>query len=40
MTIAGTFPVKEMVIDVKRKVEKKAHSIRELGFSPVKAIPY
>lgn len=25
MTIAGTFPVKEMVIDVKRKVEKKKH---------------
>lgn len=23
MTVAGTFPVKEMMIDVKRKVEKK-----------------
>lgn len=49
MTVLETFPVKEVVIDVKRKKEKQnktqnqnkhTHSIRELGFCPVKAIPH
>lgn len=50
MTVLETFPVKEVVIDVKGKKEKQnktqnqknkhRYSIRELGFCPVKTIPH